>query len=178
MPYIPSLTGSHSFFVTLIQLFPFILKRSYMNMLHRIEYWGDRHHPKWLDIIRVALGIFLIYKGIQFMQSTSYLMGLMSHNLSFGEFGLVLISHYIIFAHLMGGFLLTIGLLTRFACLIQIPVLLGAIIFVNTAPDMMQPFSELIISILVLLLLIYFMIIGNGPWSFDGFVEKEKSNKG
>jgi uncharacterized membrane protein YphA (DoxX/SURF4 family) len=145
-----------------------------MNLLHRIEYWGEHHHPKWLDLVRIALGIFLCYKGVQFMRNTGVLIDLMSDKMSFGQFTLVLLSHYIVFAHIMGGFLLALGLLTRFACLIQIPILLGAIVFVNAAPDMMQPFSELIVSIVVLLLLIYFLIAGNGPWSFDWFVEREK----
>lgn len=145
-----------------------------MNLLHRVEYWGEHHHPKWLDLVRIALGIFLCYKGVQFMRNTGVLIDLMSTKMSFGEFTLVLISHYIVFAHIMGGFLLALGLLTRFACLIQIPVLLGAIFFVNAAPAMMQPFSELLISIVVLLLLIYFLIAGNGTWSFDWFVEREK----
>jgi uncharacterized membrane protein YphA (DoxX/SURF4 family) len=145
-----------------------------MNLLHRIEYWGDHHHSKWLDLVRIALGIFLCYKGVEFMRSSSDLIDLMSDRMSFGQFSLVLLSHYIIFAHLMGGVLLILGLLTRFACLIQIPILLGAIFFVNASPVMMQPFSELLISILVLLLLVYFLVIGNGPWSFDGFVEHQK----
>lgn len=145
-----------------------------MNLLHRVEYWGEHHHPKWLDLVRIALGIFLCYKGVEFMRNTGVLIDLMSTKMSFGQFTLVLLSHYIVFAHIMGGFLLALGLLTRFACLIQIPILLGAIVFVNAAPTMMQPFSELLISIVVLLLLIYFLIAGNGPWSFDWFVEKEK----
>ena len=62
--------------------------------------------------------------------------------------------------------MLVLGMLTRFACLIQIPILLGAIIFVNSSEGLWQPFSELWLSILVLLLLFYFLIIGNGPWSF------------
>jgi len=144
-----------------------------MNLLHRIEFWGDHHHPKWLDLVRITLGLFLCYKGVEFMRNSGVLIDLMSSKMSFGQFTLVLLSHYIVFAHILGGFLLALGLLTRFACLIQIPILLGAIIFVNAAPTLMQPFSELIISIVVLLLLVYFLIVGNGPWSFDWFVEKE-----
>jgi len=144
-----------------------------MNLLHRVEYWGEHHHPKWLDLVRIALGIFLCYKGVEFMRNTGVLVDLMSSKMSFGQFTLLLLSHYIVFAHIMGGFLLALGLLTRFACLIQIPILLGAIIFINAAPAVMHPFSELLISIVVLLLLIYFLVAGNGPWSFDWFVQKE-----
>ncbi|MBD0295079.1 MAG: DoxX family membrane protein, partial [Flavisolibacter sp.] len=53
------------------------------------------------------------------------------------------------------------------------PILLGAIIFVHSS-DTLRPYSELLLSILVLLLLIYFLIVGNGPWSYDWFVNREK----
>jgi uncharacterized membrane protein YphA (DoxX/SURF4 family) len=78
---------------------------------------------------------------------------------------LLVLGHYVVFAHIIGGFLMAIGVLTRFASLIQIPILLGAIIFINTPGDVMKPYSELFLSILVLLLLIFFLIVGNGPWS-------------
>ena len=145
-----------------------------MNLAQRLELWGDKHHPKWLDIVRIVLGIFLCYKGIQFLQNMSMLMYLMTNSLSFNAFVLILFSHYVVFSHLLGGILLALGLLTRFACLIQIPILLGAIIFVNSSGGVLNPFSELLLSILVLLLLILFLIIGNGPWSFEWFVERDK----
>jgi putative oxidoreductase len=145
-----------------------------MNYLQRLEHWGDRHHPKWLDIIRIALGVFLCYKGFEFLNNMSAMLTLMSSSMSFGSFSLVLLGHYIVFAHLVGGFLLAIGVLTRFACLIQIPILLGAIIFINTSPEMWQHFSELLISILVLGLLIYFLIAGNGQLSFSNYLYGEQ----
>ena len=134
-----------------------------MNLLQKIEIWGDRHHPKWLDIIRIALGLFLCYKGIDFLRNSSGLMGMMSLHSPFGSFALILLSHYVMFAHMLGGFLMVIGMFTRFACLIQIPILLGAIIFINFSGSVFRPYSELALSVLVLMLLIYFMIVGNGP---------------
>ena len=145
-----------------------------MNLAQRLELWGDKHHPKWLDIVRIVLGIFLCYKGIQFLQNMSMLMNMMTNSLSFNAFVLILFSHYIVFSHLLGGVLLAFGLLTRLACIIQIPILLGAIIFVNSSQGVLNPFSELLVSIVVLLLLICFLIIGNGPWSFEWFVERDK----
>jgi len=148
-----------------------------MNLLQRVGHWGDTHHPKWMDILRIVLGLFLCLKGIEFADNITRLTNLMSTRIPFSSFLLVLLGHYVLFAHLMGGFLLTIGLLTRFACLIQIPILLGAIIFVN-ATDVLGQFSELFLSIIVLFLLVYFMIIGSGPWSLDALIDKgEKKEK-
>lgn len=138
-----------------------------MNLIQKLEYWGDRHHPKWLDIIRIALGVFLCYKGVDFLRNTSDLISLMKLTSPFGEFVIILIAHYVAFAHILGGFALTLGLFTRAACVIQIPVMLGAIIFVNinATKAVFSPYSELFLSVIILLLLVYFLIIGNGPIS-------------
>ena len=136
-----------------------------MDLLHRLEFWGERHHPRWMDIVRIALGIFLVYKAVDFLNNMSDLVSLMSQNTSVGSFAYILAGHYVVFAHLLGGILLIFGVLTRFACVIQIPVLIGAIFFVGTNREMLRPYSELLISIVVLLLLVYFLIAGNGPLS-------------
>ena len=44
-----------------------------MNLVHKIEKWGDVHHPGALDIIRIVLGIFLLLKGYYFMENSAYL---------------------------------------------------------------------------------------------------------
>ena len=136
-----------------------------MNYVQRLEHWGEAHHPKWVDIIRIALGVFLFIKGIEFANNMNTVSALLAEKASFSSFMIVLLVHYLIFAHIVGGFLLAVGLLTRVACIIQIPVLLGAIVLVNW--EVMKPFSLFILSLIVLLLLIYFTIIGSGPWSLD-----------
>ena len=136
-----------------------------MDILHRLEHWGDTHHPKWIDIIRIVLGAFLCYKGADFLQNMSSVTGPLSTKTSFGAFTIILLSHYVVFAHILGGLLMVAGVFTRFACLIQIPILLGAIIFINLASDVFKPYSEMLLSVVVLLLLIYFLIAGNGPWA-------------
>ncbi len=148
-----------------------------MNILHRIELWGDRHHPKWLDIIRIALGLILCYKGVDVLLNMSELTNMMANRAPFSSFAFLLAGHYAAFAHIIGGILLALGLFTRLACIIQIPVLLGAVIFLSSNKDMLRPYSELILSVLVLLLLIYFLIIGNGPLSFKIPDEEDKSKR-
>ena len=148
-----------------------------MNLLQRIEQWGNRHHPKWMDIVRIALGIFLCYKGVDFLFNMSRLISLMPNRSSFGDFAYIMAGQYVVFAHILGGIFLILGLFTRFACAIQIPILLGAVIFVNSNREMLQPYSELLFSILILFLLIYFLIIGNGPWSFKIPEEENKRTR-
>lgn len=148
-----------------------------MNFLHRIELWGDRHHPKWLDIIRIVLGLFLCYKGIDVYLNMSELTNTMANHAQFGSFTFLMAAQYAAFAHVIGGILLALGLFTRIACLIQIPVLLGAIVFLSGNNQMLRPYSELFLSVLILLLLIYFLIVGNGPLSFKIPDEEDKSNR-
>jgi len=142
-----------------------------MNQLQRLEHWGEAHHPKYVDILRMGLGVFLIFKGVEFAGNMSMIPELLSDQVPFSSFMLILLSHYIIFAHIMGGFLVATGLLTRMACIIQIPILLGAVIFIDW--DVMGHFSGLLLSLVVLALLVYFLIIGSGPWSLDKAMEEK-----
>lgn len=149
-----------------------------MNLAQRLELWGDRHHPRWLDIIRICLGIFMVYKGIEVLNNINVLTNTMKDKLSFGIFSMSVLSHYIVFAHFAGGFLLTIGLLTRLACVLQIPILVGAVFFINSTNAIFGGPSELFLSIVVLILLICFLVVGSGPWSVDSMLmnEDEKVN--
>jgi uncharacterized membrane protein YphA (DoxX/SURF4 family) len=146
-----------------------------MNYLHRLELWGESHHSKWLDIIRVALGIFLCYKAISFLLNMSGLIGLLgSTNMATGSFALVLIGQMVVVFHLLGGFFIMIGLHTRLACLSQIPILVGAIVLLRSSANGNVPAGEMVLSIVVLALLLVFLVMGNGPWSYDKMFKEEK----
>lgn len=145
-----------------------------MNLVQRVEHWGDAHHPQWLDIVRILFGAFLCYKGVDFLMNMGQMLGLLQNKMSFGSFSLMLMSNYVAFAHILGGILLIMGVLTRFACIIQIPILLGAIFFINTS--LYRPFSEVLLTIVVLLLLIVFLVVGNGPIQLLKFREGERGD--
>ncbi len=147
-----------------------------MNYVQRLEHWGDMHHPKWIDIIRIALGGFLCYKGFDFLQNMSLLIAAMANRTPFGTFEVVMLGHYIAYAHMIGGLLLIAGIGTRVASLMQLPILIGAIIFINTSGGIFKPYSELILSVIILALLIYFLIAGNGPMSVK--MREEKPGNG
>jgi len=163
--------NSNNFIIALLHQ----LKPAIMNLIQRLEYWGDRHHPRWIDIVRIALGVFLCYKGADFLNNMSNLIGMMASNKYPNSIWYILAGHYTVFAHIAGGICLALGVFTRMACLVQIPVLLGAVFFVSTNEEMLRPYSELLLTILVLLLLIYFLIAGNGPWSIKLKESKSKS---
>lgn len=141
-----------------------------MNSIQRLENWGEAHHPRYMDILRIALGIFLIVKGAEFAQGSGSFSAVMARQLPFSGLLLLLLSHYILYAHIAGGFLLAVGLLTRVACLVQIPILLGALIFVQW--DVLGYLSGFLLTFMVLILLLWFFVIGSGPWSLDAAFDR------
>jgi uncharacterized membrane protein YphA (DoxX/SURF4 family) len=85
--------------------------------------------------------------------------------------GTAFLTSYVTFAHLLGGVLIIVGLLTRIAVIAQIPVLLGAVFFINARSGIFSLQSEFGLSLLVLLLLIFFLVEGGGPFSLDKFIK-------
>jgi putative oxidoreductase len=142
--------------------------------MHRVERWADTHHPIWLDFLRIGLGIFLMIKGFMFIQDTGAFFSIM-HKSQFPWVSIGL-AHYVAFAHLVGGFLIAIGLITRVAILFQIPILLGAVFFVNPTHGFYSENTELWSSIIVLLLLIGFLVFGSGRFSVDHIIRKPQND--
>jgi putative oxidoreductase len=143
-----------------------------MGTLQQIHRWSLAHHPRWLVVLRVALGICLFFKGIFFLANTSTLEELVRGSLVANRADWMAI--FITWSHLLGGFLIIIGLLTRWAVLLQIPILMGAIVFINTQRDAFGAF-ELPFAFIILLLLILFLIEGGGPISLDNFFSKHEA---
>jgi putative oxidoreductase len=145
-----------------------------MTVIQKIEHWGDVHHAKWLDVIRIVLGLLIFSKGIAIVSNTGYSQDLLLQNNVFGFSGLMasLAIHIVGFVHLVGGLLITIGLVTRFAAVIQIPILICAVFFVNLTHGFSMLNNELWLSLIVLLLLVLFWVIGSGPFSVDQAMKK------
>jgi putative oxidoreductase len=141
-----------------------------MSVFHRIESWGDNHHPKIIDIIRILLGLLLVLKGIAFLNNEAYLRDLIiqNHSLSQSPDLIMVILNYVTYVHLVGGALILLGLFTRLSAIFQLPIILGAIFFINDTRSYVN--SELWLSIIVLALLVLFMVIGSGPLSLDNFL--------
>lgn len=144
-----------------------------MNWLDSMEPWAQPKRNKFLDYLRIALGIFIIYKGVTFIQNITELQQMSETvNVMLAAF----LSTYVTTAHLIGGALLAFGLFTRWMCLIQIPILLGAVFLVNFPKGFMSmagniEFTE---SIIVLIGLTFFFVMGAGATSIDELRRKDK----
>jgi uncharacterized membrane protein YphA (DoxX/SURF4 family) len=145
-----------------------------MEVTHKIENWADTHHPIWLDFIRLGLGIFLFVKGLIFISDIAVLERLlMQINLDWSSFWF---AHYIAFAHLVGGLLIAMGLVTRLAVLFQLPILIGAVLFVRPGLDYGSINTEWGLSAVTLCLLIVFFIFDSGRWSIDHYMRTHRES--
>ncbi|ERM84997.1 DoxX family protein [Rhodonellum psychrophilum GCM71 = DSM 17998] len=142
-----------------------------MDAVAKIEKWADKHHPIWIDYVRIALGLFILYKGILFISDTDALIGI-SKTADLAFFNMAL-AHYVAFAHLVGGILIALGLVTRLAVLFQLPILFFAVFFVNIQQGFLSLGNnlEFEISLVILLLLIVFLVYGSGKYSVDHWMK-------
>lgn len=137
-----------------------------MSWMKQIENWSTTHHPKWLVFLRVILGLCLFAKGISFLNNSLSLQQLLAGS-SLENYPLL--PQLITWVNLLGGVLIVMGLFTRTVCLIQIPILLGAIIFVHFKKGMYAVDGDLNFTIIILLLLFVFFIEGGGRISLDNY---------
>jgi len=144
-----------------------------MSVISNVESWGNNHRPGFLDIFRVVLGIFITYKGLQFVTHMGELEKTTSGMATW--FAGASLAHYIVYAHILGGPLIAAGLYTRIVCVLQLPILLGAVIFVNSPKGQwtVGSHTELWVSLIVLAGLIVFIIFGAGRFSLDAKRRKE-----
>ncbi|MEO5908639.1 MAG: DoxX family protein [Ginsengibacter sp.] len=125
--------------------------------------------PAWFTILRIALGIILFWKGIVFIRDTE-LLKLLVQRTGIGVFSQnsEVLSFIVSYLTLLCGLFILSGLFTRACCIVQIPIIAIAIFFVNIQRIDKSTF-ELVLSIIVLFLLIFFTIKGSGPLSADEF---------
>jgi putative oxidoreductase len=144
-----------------------------MNTVIKLESWADRHHPKWIDILRVVLGIIFIIKGVALIEHREQVIMMMEKS-NIDLFTFSLSSQYVIAFDLAGGFFIAIGLLTRLIVLFQLPVVVLSIIFIDYHQNLFALNSELGYLVLILALVIFFLFYGSGPISVDNYISKRK----
>lgn len=140
-----------------------------MGYIKRLNKWANAHTYYPLDLLRVALGIFIFYKGVYFMSNIHYLIDLYEPIKSVA--GDMLLVHYIAPAHFVGGFLIVFGLLTRWAIIAQLPILLGAVL-INFIGEMNT--TNLLLSSSVLLISVFFLFYGSGKHSVDKYLKMQQ----
>jgi uncharacterized membrane protein YphA (DoxX/SURF4 family) len=133
----------------------------FADIFRRIE--SNRHLV--LDVVRVYLGAGLFFRGLALLLTDTGLQQLTGGGApSVTTSGIAM---YVMAAHLVGGALLIVGLYTRLAALVQIPVLAGAVLVVHWQDGLLSANQSLEFSALVLFLLALVFLFGGGRWSLD-----------
>lgn len=144
-----------------------------MLQLSRFYEWIEQRSNLFVDLVRIYLGIGLLVRGILFFDKPVLLsQSLLSagQNVDNTSF----LAHLIAMIHVGGGLMLAVGLATRIAALIQIPILFVAVFFVHFPEGLMTSGQSLEFSALVLFLLVILFIRGSGRLSLDNyFLDRE-----
>ena len=140
-----------------------------MGTIKTLNKWANSHTYLPLDLLRIALGVFLFIKGISFMSDTAMLMDLFKPIQSLA--GGMMTIHYVAPAHFIGGILIAFGLLTRWAILAQLPILIGAIA-INFVGEMSS--NNLLLAIITLIICAFFLLYGSGKHSCDYYFKMQK----
>mgnify|MGYP000981529996 CR=1 FL=1 len=140
-----------------------------MGTIKTLNKWANGHSFVPLDLLRIALGVFLFIKGINFMGDSVMLMQLFKpmENLAGG----MVIIHYVAPAHFLGGMLIAFGLLTRWAIIAQIPILIGAIA-INFVGELNS--YNLMLATITFLICLFFLIYGSGKHSLDYYFKMQQ----
>ncbi len=145
-----------------------------MEKLRQWIDWAEAHPKVWLDCVRIYLGLGLFIRGVFIISNTrAEFIQTLLQRMEYPWIVTVVLLHYIALAHLIGGLMLTVGLLTRIAAWVQVPILVGAV-FIHRGEGLMSGGQSLEFSALVLFLLVTFAISGAGPVSVDNGMPKLK----
>src|ERR1700681_1004476 len=101
-----------------------------MNISRKISEWDDKH-PVMFAILRVVLGLILAIRGIYFLTTIQPLFYLINDSRLSGLNISMPLALFICCVHTLGGAFIILGFLTRISVWAQIPIILGAIIFIN-----------------------------------------------
>jgi uncharacterized membrane protein YphA (DoxX/SURF4 family) len=136
-----------------------------MTTLERGLAWADARRAEALDLVRIFLGLGLFVRGVLFLAEPEAYVALVPEA-GDGFFFSNLAMHLVALAHLGGGLLLALGLMTRVAALAQLPVLAGAVAL-HAASGPLAGGQSFEFATLVLVLLAVFAVWGAGPLSLD-----------
>jgi uncharacterized membrane protein YphA (DoxX/SURF4 family) len=142
-----------------------------MTITQKISELEDRY-PVYFLVLRVALGMILAIRGIYFLTAIQPLYSVIKAS-RLGELNMDMsLALIVCWVHTLGGTFIILGLLTKISVWAQIPIVLGAVIFINLNSNLPHTFQDLLLSLLVLMLLLVFAITGGGKISMDNYSKK------
>src|SRR6185295_20263975 len=139
-----------------------------MNWNKQLDLWGEKQRSAFMLGLRILLGLILLIKGYLFMFRINDLSEVVTA-MKMGSFNVTL-ALIIAWSHMLGGLAIICGILTRISCVIQFPILVGAVFYVNIRQGFVNP-TEWILSVVILFLLVFFFVYGSGEHSLSNLFE-------
>jgi uncharacterized membrane protein YphA (DoxX/SURF4 family) len=146
-----------------------------MRLINHTDKWDDSDGPTIFDLLRIFLGIVLFVKGVEFIRYNHVVTDIIEQSKLTGALPTGAVLLYIVLVHLAGGLGITLGIFTRFFCLLQLPVLAGAV-YLTIWPAgqlVLLPYSNSWLVYTVAVLLVFFFLEGSGSWSVYGGFKKQ-----
>lgn len=133
--------------------------------------YHDVHHVSpMVDILRMITGGILIFVGIHFGSHPSDILGMLGNTSGFLSLFVV---HYIMMCHLAGGLMLMLGLATRIAAIVQLPILLGGLVLTSRG-GLGTIYTNFWFTLAVFLALLVVSYYGSGRYSLDAAMRDRK----
>jgi putative oxidoreductase len=139
-----------------------------MNWNQQLDMWGEKNRSAFMFGLRIMLGVILLIKGYLFMFRINDLTDVVTA-LGLGSFNVTL-ALIVAWSHMLGGLAILVGILTRISCLIQFPILVGAVFYVNLRQGFVTS-TEWTLSVVILYLLVFFFVYGSGELSLANLFE-------
>ena len=134
--------------------------------------WIVENRDRVWDSVRIYLGFALVVKGFAYMLNLHAFAAMMeSTGVPLAGTGL---AELVAVLHIAGGLMMAFGILTRVGALIQIPNLVGAVLFVHLKEGLFTQGQTLEFSLLVLFLLGLISVVGAGRLSIDYYFSERR----
>ncbi len=124
-----------------------------------------------MDLFRIVVGVIIFYQGVMFVQNGEALDEIINRS-RIGGWAFIL-EHHVAFTLLVGGILIAIGLITRWAVAFQFPVFIGMIINQHATHGLYSVYSNLSLAYGITVVLALLFVMGPGLFSVDQRMKKE-----
>jgi uncharacterized membrane protein YphA (DoxX/SURF4 family) len=145
-----------------------------METKNPVMEWISANRDLVWELVRIYLGAALVIKGFAYIfHHRELAVAMAASGVPFAGNGF---AELVAMAHITGGLMMTFGIFTRVGAIIQIPNLLGAVLFVHLKEGLFTQGGSLEFAALVLFLLCIIAVVGAGRLSADWFFSEHKES--
>ncbi len=148
-----------------------------MEIVKSLTTWKKLHNDaRIIPLLRIVLGLMILVKGFSFiLQGGAEMEGI---DMSSNDYMPMLFGQWIPVLEIATGILIVIGLLTKISSLFQIPLSIAGLFF-SKDNAVLSSFeqSQYLLSIVIIILSIFFAYWGSGIFSAENALKKENKRE-